>query len=42
MENFVQQLLGFLLQLLTLFVSFFISMLGLILDFARTLVGMAS
>jgi len=42
MEAFLQQVLGFLLKLLTLFVSFFISILNLILDFARTLVGSAS
>ncbi len=39
MEGLFQQILGFLLQLLTLFVSFFISVLNLILTFARSLVG---
>lgn len=39
MEGLLQQILGFLLQLLQLFVAFFIAVLNLILDFARTIVG---
>ena len=38
--TFLQMLLGFLLRLLELLVSFFIAALNLILDFARSIVGM--
>lgn len=42
LDGLLQQILAFLLQLLTLFVSFFIAILNLILDFARTIVGSVS
>ncbi len=41
-NTFFQMLLAFLLQLLELFVSFWIAVLNLVLDFARSLVGLVS
>lgn len=38
--EFISYILDFLLQLLTLFVGFFISLLNLILSFAQGIVGM--
>ncbi len=42
LNNFFQMLLGFLLQLLELFVGFWIAVLNLVLDFARSLAGLVS
>ena len=39
MEGLLQQIMDFLLQLLTLTVNFFIAMLNLILQFAQSIVG---
>ena len=39
MEGLLQQIMDFLLQLLTLTVNFFIAMLRLILQFAQSIVG---
>jgi hypothetical protein len=41
MESLLQQILSFLLQMLTLVVQFFIAMLNLILQFAQNIVGIA-
>jgi len=41
-NDFFQMLLAFLLKLLELFVSFWIAVLNLVLDFARSIVGLVS
>jgi len=41
LETILQTTLQFLLQLLELFIGFFIAALQLVLDFARSIVGMA-
>lgn len=41
LTGFLNTILGFLLQLLTLIIDFFVSMLMLLLHFAQTIVGMA-
>lgn len=41
LSAFLNEILAFLLQLLTLFIDFFINILTLVLHFAQTIVGMA-